>query len=119
MKPLTEIGSFLQRFDNFKDTEIRSVEVVSPTLMNVTLTAQDSARGFDWLTVKIECNGVSDAHLVDESKLSFLDMQSGISILQDDKGYAFAIGECHNDSMVKSSSLYIECNSIKYEEGSF
>lgn len=119
MKPLTKIDEFLKRFDNFKDAELRSVEVISPTTMLVTLAAQDSARGFDWVSVKLEFTDVSDAKLLDSSKLSFVDMSDGITVIKDEKALVFGIGECYNLSAVKNAICYILSSTIKYEEGLF
>ena len=119
MKPLTNIDDYLKRFDNFKNGEFRSVEVISPTTMLVTLAGQDSARAFDWVSVKLEFNGVSDASLLENSKLHILNMEDGLSILDIDNKLAFGLGECYNISSIKSSTCHIECLNIKYEEGQF
>ncbi len=119
MKPLTKIDEFLKRFDNFKNSELRSIEVISPTTMLVTLAGQDGARDFDWITVTLELSGVSDARLLDNTKLSFIDMSIGVSIINDENVLAFAIGECYNLSSIKNSSCYIVGLNLKYEEGLF
>ena len=118
LKPLTNIKEFLDRFDNFKDGEFRSIEVITPTTMLVTLAGQDKAREFDWVSVKLEFNNISDARILEDKKLSLVDMGDGISIIDETK-LAFAIGECYNISSIKSSTCYIECLTIKYEEGLF
>ena len=119
MQPLNNYQMFLKRFDNFKGGEFRSLEVISPTTMLVTLAGQDEARAFDWISVKLEINNVSDARLLDASKLSLLDMNDGISIISTDNSLAFGVGECYNLSSIKSSSCFIECSNIKYEEALF
>ena len=119
MKPLANIEEFLKRFDHFKGGEVRSIEVISPSVITITLAGQDEARAFDWITIKLECNNVSDARLLGKSKLSHLDMNKGISIIKHDNLLAFGIGRCYNKSSIKSSSCFIECKTIKYEEGLF
>ena len=119
MKPLTNIDEFLKRFNNFKDGEFRSIEVISPTTMLVTLAGQDEARAFDWISKKLEFNNVSDARLLENSKLSLVDMSDGVSIINENNKLAFGIGECYNISNIKSSTCHIECSGIKYEEGLF
>jgi len=119
MKPITNIEEFLKRFDNFKDGEFRSIEVISPITMLVTLSAQDNARAFDWVSIKLEFSNISDARLLDAPKLSLVDMNDGISILKDDGKLAFGIGECYNISSIKNSTCFILCDSLKYEEGLF
>ena len=119
VQPLNNIQTFLKRFDHFKGGEFRSLEVITPTTILVTLAGQDEARAFDWISVKLEISNVSDAVLLDASKLSLLNMNDGISIINTNNSLAFGIGECYNLSSIKSSSCFIECSNIKYEEGLF
>ncbi|MBN2815445.1 MAG: hypothetical protein JXQ67_02080 [Campylobacterales bacterium] len=121
MKPLaqTQLQTFLKRFENFKDAELRSLKILSPTAMQLTLAVQDSARAFDWITITLEFNGVSDAKLLDEQQLLFIDMSEGISLIFEDNLFAFGISECYNISSIKNSSLYLIAESLKYEEGQF
>ncbi len=121
MKPLTNINEFLKRFDNFIDGEFRSIKIISPTVMLVTLAGQDSARGFDWISMELEFNGVSDARVIEDNKLSLLDMSDGISLISQNNTLAFGIGigNCNSISSIKSSTCYIECSNIKYKEGLF
>jgi hypothetical protein len=119
VKPLTNIEEFLKRFNNFKDGELRSIEVISPTTMLVKLAGQDEARAFDWISVKLEFNNISDARLLDDSKLSLIDMNDGISIIKNDNNITFGIGQCYNESSIKNSSSYIKSQTVKFEEGQF
>ena len=119
MKPLTNVEEFLKRFNNFKDGELRSIEVISPTKMLVTLAGQDEARAFDWVSIKLEFNNVSDARLLDNSKLSFVDMSDGISMINNGNSIIFGIGDCNNEAKMKSSSSYMESQTVKFEEGQF
>lgn len=121
MKPLLEkdLVNFLERFDNFKDGEFRSIEILSPTNISITLAGQDKARGFDWLSMKLEIVGVADAKLLDKSKLSHIDMDDGISIIKEDDKFAFSIGSSYNISNTKNSICYVLGSTLKYEEGAF
>jgi len=121
MKPLLEkeLPTLLKRFDNFIDAELRSIEIISPTIIKITLAGQDSSRGFDWITVELEFNDVSDAQLVESSKLSYLDMSDGVSIIFTDNLFAFGIGTYNSSSNIKNSSSFIISASLKYAEGSF
>lgn len=119
LKPLTNLEEFLERFDNFKDSQFRSIEVISPTTISITLAGQDKARAYDWITLTLQFDGVSDARLHESSKLPLLDMSDGVSILNLSDTLAFGIGECYNISSLKNSSCFIEAKNIKYEEGSF
>lgn len=121
MKPLTQtaLTEFLSRFDNFKGAELRQVEVVNPFEIKVTIATQDKARAFDWITIELFFNGVEAANLVEEGQLDFLDMENGISIIYDENRFAFGIGECYNISTIKSASLYVISETLKYQEGQF
>ena len=121
MKPLLakDINSFLKRFGNFCDGEFRDIEVISPTNITITFATQDEAKEFDWVSITLEFNGVSDAKLIESSKLSFIDMGEGISIIFENNMFYFAIGRSNNISGIKTSICYIESSSIKYEQESF
>ena len=121
MKPLLskELPSFVSRFGNFVNAEIRSIDVISPTTMNVVIACQDMARGFDWLTINLELSNITDARLLEESKLSLIDMNDGMSIIYEDDKFAWGIGDYHNLSSIKNSTSYIVSSNIKFEEGAF
>jgi len=119
MKPLTNVDKFLKRFDSFSDSEIRFVKPISATMILVSLTAQDSARDFDWITIDFEFSGVVDAKLIDDSKLSFIDMEDGITIACNEDRFSFGVGKYSSQASIKNSLFYIECLNIKYKEGLF
>jgi len=118
MKPITNLDTFLKRFNNFIDAEFRSIEVISATTMKIIFATQDEARGFDWLTIELEFSGITDAQLLEDSKLSLVDMQDGITLLDEDSKIAFSIGK-YNMSSVTDSICYIKASSLKYNEGQF
>ena len=112
MKPLLKntLDSFLKRFGNFIDAEIRSIDATSPTTISAVIACQDSARGFDWLTINFEFCGVIDASLIQNSKLRFIDMSSGLDITYRDGSFVFSIN---------NATIFIKSSTIKYEEGLF
>lgn len=112
------IGIDLERFEYFKDAEFRSVEIVSPTQIKLTFAVQDKARAYDWITMEFSFSGVSDAKLIENSKLNFIDMQDGITILKD-KVFAFTIGEYNSITNMKDSIFYIIADNIKQTQGQF
>ena len=120
MKPLLakHLAAFMQRFNNFKDGEFRSLEVISPTIMKIILAGQDETRAFDWISLELEFNGVSDARLLDSAKLHLVDMSEGINLIYD-RNFAFAVGEYNNLSNIKDSACYIVCRDLKYKESRF
>ncbi len=121
MRPLLAkaLPQFMQRFDNFKEGEFRSLEVISPTNMKLIFALQDSSKEFDWITLELEFEGVSDARLLDSSKLHLVDMSSGVSIIHEENNFAFGIDNYNNISNIKDSICYIIASSLKYKENSF
>lgn len=121
MKPLLKknVESFLKRFDSFIDSELRSIDIITPSTIKITLAAQDSARGFDWITIEFEFSGISDARLIENSKLSHVDMNDGISLISADDMYIFAIGKYNTPTNATNSICYLKAESIKYKQGSF
>ncbi len=121
MKPLLakDLGGFLQRFENFQDAELRNIEVLSPTTLKVTVAAQDSAREFDWVSIELEFNDVEDAKLLDTAKLSFVDMSEGITLIYENKKFAFGITNSYNITNIRDAQCYIISSNLKYHEGNF
>ncbi len=118
MKPLLakDLNSFLQRFQHFENGEFGDIDILSSTKIRISISAQDSARAFDWVSVALEFSGVKDAQLLDASKLQFVDMSQGITILYENATFAFGISKCENLSRVKTSSCFIISTDVKYEE---
>ena len=121
MKPLlaTNLTQFMQRFNNFNDGEFRSLEVTSPTSMKVIFAVQDNAKEFDWITLELAFEGVSDARLLESSKLHLVDMADGVNIIYENESYAFGVGDYKNITNIKDSICYIIASSVKYKESSF
>lgn len=118
MKPITNIETFLKRFNNFKDAEFRSIEILSATTIKIIFATQDEARAFDWLTIEFEFSGVLDAKIVEDSKLAYVDMENGISLIKEDSKIGFSIGE-YNMSNIQDSVSYVIASNVKYNEGQF
>ena len=118
MRPLhvNEINKFLSRFEKFVDAQIREVTIKSPTVIELKCSVQDSALEFDWIDLCFELSNVSDARVVENSKLSYLDMNEGLSIIYEDNKFALCYGNYNSLENAKDSTFYIICQSIKYEE---
>ena len=121
MKPLlqTQLKGFLERFNNFKDAEFRSLEIITPQNVSLTFALQDGARAHDWITLTLSFYEVSDAKLLTNNQLKLLDMSDGVCIMSESTHLAFGLGECYNSSSLKNATLYLIAKSIKYEEGTF
>ena len=118
MKPLhgSDIFSFLSRFENFEQSEIKAITLKTPTVIEIQLSVQDNGRGFDWIDIAIECANVIDAKLIENAKLAYLDMSEGISIVFEEHKFAVCYGKYSSMKTIKDSSLYIVCESLKYKE---
>jgi len=121
MKPLLakDLDNFLKRFNHFIDAEFRCIEVVSPNTITLTLATQDEARAFDWVSITLELSGIKDAKLTENSKLNFIDMSDGISLIYKEDSFAFGIGRCKDIPNIKTSICYIVGSSLKYKENIF
>ena len=112
MKPLLskKLTNFLDRFVNFEEAEFRNIEITDPTTITLTFATQDKNRAYDWISVKLEFSAVSDVSLIDNNKLSFIDMSAGITLENSGTSFAFKI---------KNSTCQIKSSTIKFEEGQF
>lgn len=118
MKPLTKLSSraLLERFDAARDSEVREIKTIGPTSFKIELSVQDSNRGYDWINIAFEIDGVTDALLVEDTKLKFLDLSEGISIVFENNKVGLSNSNCDSLSKTVESQLYLIGVSIKYEE---
>ena len=121
MQPLhsNKTKELLTRINNGIDGEIRSVVMNSPINFTIELSVQDRNRGNDWINMAFEIDGVSDARLVEDNKLPFVDMSEGITIVFEDGTCALAIGKYSSIEALKDATLYLTGSSLKYEERPF
>ncbi len=112
MKPLAknDLKEFLDRFEYFKDGEFRNIEIESPTNMIFFFGVQDSLRGYDWVEIKLKFDSISEASLLENSDLSYVDMSEGVDIKHSGTEFAFEI---------KNSTCKVKASHLKHEEGSF
>jgi hypothetical protein len=109
----------LERFLEFKDAEFRSLEIINPLEMHLVFAVQDKARDFDWITLRLEFLGVKNARLLENSKLSFLDMSDGVTIIKNENSLAFAIGEYNTMNTIENAPLFIIASDMKHKEEQF
>ncbi len=121
MKPLlpNKTTELLTRIDNAVDSEIYTVTMNSPLNFTLELSVQDKNRGYDWINMAFEIDGVSDARLIEDEKLSLVDMSEGITVVFEDGVCAIAVGDYSSIASVKSAALYLIGSTIKYEERPF
>ena len=108
----------MERFTNFEEAILRGVTVSAPTEISLRFSVQDSARAYDWIDIVFHISGVRDARLLDTSKLDFVDMSEGLSILFADETIV-SVGRFYDVESAKNASLYIVGEALKIEESSF
>ena len=112
---MEKINTLLEKYNNFKDAQIRSIQQLSDSSKVVTLVVQDDD-GEDLNTVKIEFNNVTNSKILDNSVLSYMDMGFGISIIKEHDLYGFALGKGTAMLHVLNAPLYIIASDINIEE---
>lgn len=115
MQKMEQINNLLEKYNHFKDAQIRSIEPLSDSSKVLTLVVQDDD-GEDISTVKIEFNNITDSKILDNSVLSFMDMGFGISIVKEHDLYGFALGKGTAMLHVQNAPLYIIASDIAIEE---
>lgn len=121
MKPLgaREIKALNLRIDNATGGELRSLLVIDPLTMQLRLSVQDASRGHDWIDVIFEISGVSDARLIEDAKLAFLDMETGMTLLSEGDEAVVAVGRYSSLHSALDAPLYIKGTALKFEEAPF
>lgn len=121
MKPLlaNKTTELLTRIDNAVDGELYAVTMNSPLNFTIELSVQDKNRGYDWINIAFEIDGVHDARLIEDEKLSLVNMSEGVSILFEDGTCAVGVGKYNSIESIKSAGLYLIGTTVKYEERPF
>ncbi len=121
MRPLLgpEVEAFEARFDYAINGTLRSLSVSNPQTIVLRLSVQDEARGFDWIDLEIEVSGVTDARLVEDDKLGFLDMSDGITVMFESGEAIVAVGEFDYLESALDAPLFIRGSALKYQEKPF
>jgi len=112
---MEEINTLLEKYNNFKDAQIRSIQPLSDTSKVLTIVVQDDD-GEDLNTVEIEFDNVNASRILVNSVLGYLDMGFGVSIIKENDLYGFALGKGTAMLHVLNAPLYIIASDIKIEE---
>ena len=121
MKPLlsNKIPELLTRIDHAIGGELISLTMNNPQNFTIEFSVQDKNRGYDWINIAFEVDGLSDAKLIEDTKLSYVDLSEGISILYKEGLVLLGIGKYESSESSKDAILFLEGNSVKYEERPF
>jgi len=112
---MEEINTLLEKYNNFRDAQIRSVETPSESSKIVTIVVQDDD-GEDVNTVKIEFKNIKESRILLNNVLPFLDMMTGISIVKEHDQYGFAVGGGSAMLNIHNSPMYIIASDLAIEE---
>ena len=118
MKPLlvSTLEDFLYRFENFENSHLDEIEIISPTSINVSLSVQDRQRAFDWIGLNVLFEEVLEANLIENEKLKHVDMEDGLSIIHENGLFYFMIGDYKTANGTKDALCYVISKSLKYQE---
>jgi hypothetical protein len=122
VKPLSSAAAaaaLSERILNGEEAMLRSLTINGPTSATLTLSVQDKQRGFDWIDITFEMNGMNDARLVEDSQLDFIDTDEGLTVLFEGGLWGIGIGRYGTLEALKSAPLYLIGASLKYEEAPF
>lgn len=112
---MEQLTPLLEKYNNFKYEQIRSVENLNETTKRVTLVVQDDD-GEDVASVKIEFSGITASKILQNSVLSLIDMSSGITLIKEHGLYGFAVGSGTAMLHVHNAPLYIIATDVKMQE---
>jgi len=112
---MEKVDALLEKYDNFKDAQIRSVYNTAEDAKLVTIVIQDD-EGEDVESIKIEFKGVKESRILENSVLPMMDMMSGVSIVKEHDLYGFALGRGTAMLHVHNAPLFIIASEIEIQE---
>jgi hypothetical protein len=113
---MEQINKLLEKYDHFKYARIRSVESPADrSIVIINIDVEDD-EGEVENSVSITFTNVKETRLLQNSVLPFLDMMSGISIVQDHDLYGFALGSDTAMLHVHNAPMYVIASDINIEE---
>lgn len=112
---MNNITPILEKYDNFRGAQMRSVKNLTTSSKLVTIVLQDED-GEDESSVELEFKDIKESQILEDGVLSYLDMSSGITLLKEHNLYGFALG--HGTAMlhVHNAPLFIVASSVEIRE---
>jgi len=112
---MEKINTLLEKYDNFRGAQLRSIQQLPDSTKIVTIVLQDDD-GEDLNSVDLKFNDINNSKILIDSVLSYLDMMSGITIIKEHNLYGFAVGRGDSMLYVHSAPLFIVASDINIEE---
>ena len=112
---MEQIDSLLEKYDHFRDAQIRSIQRPSDSSAIVTIVVQDDDEE-DINTITIEFNCIKESRILVNHVLPFLDMMNGISLVSENDLYGFAVGSGSAMLNIHNAPMYIIASGLSIEE---
>lgn len=113
---MEEINTLLNKHNNFKYAQVRSIEQLTDNSRTLTIVVLDDDGEEDLHTIKIEFINIKNSRILQNNVLGYLDMSFGISIIKENNLYGFALGRGTAMLHVHNAPLFIISTDIKIEE---
>jgi len=112
---MQNISPILEKYNNFRDAQIRSVRNLSESAKLVTIVFQDDD-GEDLNSIELEFSGIKESRILENSVLAYLDMMHGVTIVKEHGLYGFGLG--HGTAMlhVHNAPLFIVSSALTIRE---
>ncbi len=112
---MENITPLLEKYNHFKDAQIRNVKHLEDGTKIVSIVLQDDD-GEDLNSVELTFSKIKEHRVLDNSVLGFLDMMSGISIIKEKDFYGFALGSGSAMLHVLNAPMYIISSELSVQE---
>jgi len=112
---MEQVNNLLEKYDDFRMAQIRSIEPTSDSSKMLTMVIQDDD-GEDTNIIYIEFKDIKSSKILINSVLPMLDMMGGISLVKENNLYGFALGRDTAMLHVQNAPLYIIASDISIEE---
>ena len=112
---MEKINNLLEKYEYFRDAQIRSIQKPTDASAIVTIVVQDD-EGEDINSVTLEFNDIKESRILVNHVLPFLDMMSGITLIKENDFYGFAVGSGSAMLNIHNAPMYIIASGLAIEE---
>lgn len=113
---MEKITSLLEKYDTFKDAQLRSLEQPAEDAITLTIAILDEDFMQDVQHVVLKFSGVKESRLLENAMLPYLDTMFGVNIIHERDMYALAVGQADALIHVHMSPFYIIAKELDVEE---